>query len=438
MSRPDLNSRIFVGGLDHSVDEGDLKKAFQIFGDVTNIMVLRDKETGRSRGFAFVSFKDSRSSEDAIRRMHGVEIRGRCVSVRHAEKEKTFDGPPRRPGRGRGGNFSRGRSDVPYGNNGFQRGGGSYTGVSNRGGYSSRDTYDKGRGREDFRGGRDDFLDSRDDYRRRREDYRGASNTLASRSRSPLGAMASSYRDDSPPARGRNYSDRKYSPVRRGNSPKRDAHSRDDIYYGAPKEAREYSPVHTGRLSHGLSPTRDNYSSYGSSMQQLSPTRERNAYISSRTRDSLSPPHSDYRSNSGMRLPRADSPPSSAPRRSDLLDHQEYGAPRSREHDGGSYTQDSYRASSGRSSGSSRDYRSTASNIREHRRDGYSSRGTDVGSSRYDRDEGERYGSTSRLDAGRMSSPSYKRPSASGGSRISSRPMRHVSPGPPSGGSRRF
>lgn len=86
-----LSSRIFVGGLDPVVDESDLEKAFALFGEITNVMVMRDRDNGRSRGFAFISFKDSMSSEDAISRMHGVEIRGRCVTVRHAERERFLD-----------------------------------------------------------------------------------------------------------------------------------------------------------------------------------------------------------------------------------------------------------------------------------------------------------------------------------------------------------
>lgn len=102
-----LSSRIFVGGLDPIVDESDLQKAFALFGEITNVMVMRDRENGRSRGFAFISFKDSMSSEDAISRMHGVEIRGRCVTVRHAERERFLDDKTQTgstgPVRGKGG-----------------------------------------------------------------------------------------------------------------------------------------------------------------------------------------------------------------------------------------------------------------------------------------------------------------------------------------------
>lgn len=273
MDRGDISSRIFVGGLDHSVSESDLEKEFQMFGEITGVVVLRDKETGRSRGFAFISFEDPTSSEKAISRMHGVEIKGRCVSVRHAEKEKgsSEDRPPR--GRMRGGGYrdasggGRGRADYRsssyYNSNG-------YTG-SHRGG-SHRGDMDRGYGmREGTRGA-------------------GSSSSYFPRSRSPLG----SYEDSSQP-RGQRYGmARGYSPPTRKEyySPPPAAD-----YYGAVSTRSSPPPARSGRMMRDRSPSiRDAYGSYGSNTKDLSPARELNAYISSRVRDITPPlPIADYR-----------------------------------------------------------------------------------------------------------------------------------------------
>ncbi|CAK8676247.1 unnamed protein product [Clavelina lepadiformis] len=98
MDHGDIGARIFVGGLDHSCDEMALEKSFQIFGDITQVLIMKDRETKRSRGFGFISFLEPASAEDAIRRMHGVEIMGRCVTVRKAEKQGSLPDRPRREG----------------------------------------------------------------------------------------------------------------------------------------------------------------------------------------------------------------------------------------------------------------------------------------------------------------------------------------------------
>jgi len=166
MAREHIGGRIFIGGLDHNCDEEVLEKAFSIFGRVVQVMVMRDRETNRSRGFAFMSFEDQSAADDAIRRMHGVEIQGRCVTVRKAEKQAGFVDKPR----GRGGYRGGGRGgDRNYSDryNGSSRGQDqyrrpsfdSYRGDTRDGGYgdSRRDTYDDSR--------RDSYGDSHSNYR---------------------------------------------------------------------------------------------------------------------------------------------------------------------------------------------------------------------------------------------------------------------------------
>ncbi|EOA28791.1 hypothetical protein CARUB_v10025023mg, partial [Capsella rubella] len=66
----------FVGGLDHDTSEDDLKKIFSKFGNVNN-----SQETGSSRGFGFVTFKDEKSLEGAILFKNGDEIDGSQINV---------------------------------------------------------------------------------------------------------------------------------------------------------------------------------------------------------------------------------------------------------------------------------------------------------------------------------------------------------------------
>lgn len=154
MSDGAIEGRIFVGGLDHDCDEAALDKAFSMFGEINQILIMRDRETDRSRGFGFISFDSQDAADDARNRMHGVEIMGRCVTVRKAEKQAAisdrgeFKGGRRggfRGGRG-GGDHYEGRSRSDYNPRG--RGRGSHYGnrrYSNEG--SSRDYDSRGSSR---------------------------------------------------------------------------------------------------------------------------------------------------------------------------------------------------------------------------------------------------------------------------------------------------
>ena len=250
----DIEGRIFVGGLDHDCDETVLENAFKMFGEISQVLLIRNRETGLSRGFAFISFKASDSADDAIQRMHGVEVMGRCVTVKRAERqggpsssfqnEQRFAGGGQRPSRGGGFSSrnedyqSRGRTmndnnDGDYQNSrrgGYEGGQGDYNGRSgynrseryaskrhdsriesyedlprtNRGstriGSSRQQTYDRSVGY----GNEDRIYDDR-------REVRSQAYEDAPRSRSPVGRYA---RDNSPPPRRRNI-----SPYQRGESP---------------------------------------------------------------------------------------------------------------------------------------------------------------------------------------------------------------------------
>ena len=89
---------IFVGNLDFSATESSVRALFEPFGKVDRVNVVTDRDTGRSRGFAFVEMTDSAEADRAIAALNGANREGRALNVNEAR--------PKTEG-GRGG-FSRG------------------------------------------------------------------------------------------------------------------------------------------------------------------------------------------------------------------------------------------------------------------------------------------------------------------------------------------
>ncbi|RWR74692.1 glycine-rich RNA-binding protein 4, mitochondrial isoform X2 [Cinnamomum micranthum f. kanehirae] len=84
--------RLFVGGLSWSVDERSLKDAFSTFGQVTEVRILYDRDTGRSRGFGFVYFSNSDEAQSAKDAMDGKALLGRPLRISYAI-DKVRGGP---------------------------------------------------------------------------------------------------------------------------------------------------------------------------------------------------------------------------------------------------------------------------------------------------------------------------------------------------------
>ena len=91
---------IFVGNLDHSVTEEELKEAFDAFGSVTKAAVIKDKFTGQSRGFGFVEMQSDEEAQAAIDGLNGTDLKGRSINVNEARPREDR---PRRPMGGGGG-----------------------------------------------------------------------------------------------------------------------------------------------------------------------------------------------------------------------------------------------------------------------------------------------------------------------------------------------
>ena len=96
---------IFVGNLDFSVREEAIRSLFETYGAVERVSIMTDRETGRSRGFAFVEMTNEGEAERAISALNGSNISGRALNVNEA-RPKAERGP--RPGGGGGRGFGGG------------------------------------------------------------------------------------------------------------------------------------------------------------------------------------------------------------------------------------------------------------------------------------------------------------------------------------------
>src|SRR5438105_6755782 len=92
--------KLFVGNIPHSTTEAELRTLFAAHGAVEQVSVVTDRDTGRSRGFAFVEMTDSGEAEKAIAALNGTELGGRTLKINEA-KPKT-DRPRSGQGFGRG------------------------------------------------------------------------------------------------------------------------------------------------------------------------------------------------------------------------------------------------------------------------------------------------------------------------------------------------
>src|SRR5881227_3758980 len=88
---------IFVGNLDFGATESSIRTLFENYGTVDRVNLVTDRDTGRSRGFAFVEMSDAAQADKAINALNGYEVDGRALNVNEA-RPKTEGG-----GGGRGG-----------------------------------------------------------------------------------------------------------------------------------------------------------------------------------------------------------------------------------------------------------------------------------------------------------------------------------------------
>jgi cold-inducible RNA-binding protein len=111
-----MGKRLYVGNLPYSVTEADLREVFSQAGDIDEVKVMLDRETGRPRGFAFVEMATPNAATTAIDTLNGRDLQGRAMNVKEAQ-ERTGGGGGGGGGRG---NWSGG------GDRGGWSGGGRY------------------------------------------------------------------------------------------------------------------------------------------------------------------------------------------------------------------------------------------------------------------------------------------------------------------------
>ena len=85
-----MSKKLFVGSLSWDTDDHGLRRAFEAHGEVTEAVVISDRDSGRSRGFGFVTFEDDASAEKAVAALNNTELDGRSIKVDVAQ-EKSRD-----------------------------------------------------------------------------------------------------------------------------------------------------------------------------------------------------------------------------------------------------------------------------------------------------------------------------------------------------------
>ncbi|MCY0986390.1 MULTISPECIES: RNA recognition motif domain-containing protein [unclassified Nannocystis] len=133
-----MSNRLFVGNLSFQTTEEDLQQVFADFGEIAEIRLVLDRDTGRSRGFAFVAMADDEAAKRATESLNGQMLDGRPLRVNEAEERRD------RPGGGGGG----GGGSRPFGGGGGGGGRGGFGGGGGGGGFGGG-----GGGRGGFGGG---------------------------------------------------------------------------------------------------------------------------------------------------------------------------------------------------------------------------------------------------------------------------------------------
>lgn len=98
-----MSKKLFVGGLSWGTTDDGLHEAFSRFGEIVEAKVITDRETGRSRGFGFVTFAQAESASGAIQEMNNANLDGRTIRVNEADNQQggrggsrgSFGGPRR-------------------------------------------------------------------------------------------------------------------------------------------------------------------------------------------------------------------------------------------------------------------------------------------------------------------------------------------------------
>ena len=100
---------IFVGNLDFATTDSSVRAMFERYGTVDRVNLVTDRDTGRSRGFAFVEMSSTEEADRAIAGLNGADCEGRALNVNEARPKSQSGG-----GRGNGGGFGRQRREPRW------------------------------------------------------------------------------------------------------------------------------------------------------------------------------------------------------------------------------------------------------------------------------------------------------------------------------------
>ena len=98
-----MSKKLFVGGLSWNTDDQGLRSGFEQFGEVADAKVITDRDSGRSRGFGFVTFTNGEDADNAVQQMDGSVFDGRTIRVNEAHDRRGGGGGGGRGGYGGGG-----------------------------------------------------------------------------------------------------------------------------------------------------------------------------------------------------------------------------------------------------------------------------------------------------------------------------------------------
>ncbi|KAH0721185.1 hypothetical protein KY290_006103 [Solanum tuberosum] len=136
-----MSSKLFVGGISWNTNDNSLQEAFSKYGEVVEARIIYDRESGRSRGFGFVTFNTSEDASAAIQALDGQELDGRTIRVNVAnDRTRGYGGGGGGGyGGGGGGNYGSGGYGGGGGGGNYGSGGGNYgaSGYGSSGNYGS-------------------------------------------------------------------------------------------------------------------------------------------------------------------------------------------------------------------------------------------------------------------------------------------------------------
>jgi hypothetical protein len=141
-----MGTKIYVGNLPWRATDAQLSDLFGAHGAVTEAKIVTDRETGRSRGFGFVTMASADEAQSAIRALNGFSLEGRSLVVNEAREQTGGGGGGGGPRRGGGGGYGGGGGGGGYGRGGEGGGGGGGYGRGGGGGGGGGGGYGRGGG----------------------------------------------------------------------------------------------------------------------------------------------------------------------------------------------------------------------------------------------------------------------------------------------------